>query len=190
MIDLCQWRASIGLFHSRYSGCFSLKSCGAPSNRLWSLLVGLVMAFLSQLWSELKRRVRRTNIARPATSGTVPWNDVLVEILMNFFLLLPYILLNFIVVFFAVLIADLLTKKECVLLVCVMAKAPSLSMVIGRCCLLALFLAKKLLACLVLVQLLLLLSGDVETNPGPTTGELIKILYACVLCGCYYRLVR
>ena len=70
------------------------------------------------------------------------------------------------------LIANLLSKKERVLLVCVITKAPSLSMVIRRCCLLALFLANKLSASLVLVQLLLLLSGDVETNPGPTTGEL------------------
>ena len=98
----------------------------------------------------------------------------LLQLLMNFFfLLLPiYILLNFFVLSFSVLIADLLTKKESVLLVFVTAKAPSLLMIFGRCCLLALFLAKKLLACLVLVQLLLLLSGDVETNPGPTTGEL------------------
>ena len=89
---------------------------------------------------------------------------------------------------FSVLIADLLTKKERVLLVCVMSKAPSLSMVIGRCCLLALFLAKKLLGCLALVQLLLLLSGDVETNPGPTTGKL-RCTRARPIDGCYYRLV-
>ena len=50
------------------------------------------------------------------------------------------------------LIADLLTKKERVLLVCVMAKAPSLSIVIRRCCLLALLFAKKLISCLVIAR--------------------------------------
>ena len=31
----------------------------------------------------------------------------------------------------------------------------------------------------VVVMLLLLLSGDIETNPGPTTGKCV-ILYICV----------
>ena len=71
----------------------------------------------------------------------------------------------------SVFIADMIFKKERVLLLCVTAKAPSLSMVFGRCCLLTFSLARKLVACLVVLLLLLLLSGDVETNPGPTTGE-------------------
>ena len=36
----------------------------------------------------------------------------------------------------------------------------------------------------VVVMLLLLLSGDVETNPGPTTGKYV-ILYICLAIGAW-----
>ena len=69
MVDLCQWRASIGLFHSSYSDCSSLKRSRAASNPLWFLLAAYAIAFLCLLWSVLKQGLRRTSIAAPSISG-------------------------------------------------------------------------------------------------------------------------
>ena len=70
-------------------------------------------------------------------------------------------------------------KRALLVLMCVLSapestKAPSPSMVIGRCYLLSLCVTGKVILGFVLLHLLLLLSGDVETNPGPITGERVS----------------
>ena len=77
-------------------------------------------------------------------------------------------------------------KRALLVVVCVI-RAPeatqplSPSMVIGRCYLLSLCVTGKVMAVLFVLHLLLLLAGDVETNPGPITGESVN---ACKLCSC------
>ena len=68
-------------------------------------------------------------------------------------------------------------------IVCVMrapetTKALSPLMVIGRCYLLSLCITGKFMAVFLLLHLLVLLAGDVETNPGPITGESGSISFA------------
>ena len=77
-------------------------------------------------------------------------------------------------------------KRALLVFVCVLrapesTKAPWPSMVIGRCYLLSLCVTGKVIAGFLLLHLLLLLSGDVETNPGPITGKLVSFADARTL---------
>ena len=67
-------------------------------------------------------------------------------------------------------------KRALLVLVCVKrapetTQALSPSIVIGRCYLLSLCVTGKVMAVFLVLHLLVLLAGDVETNPGPITGE-------------------
>ena len=95
---------------------------------------------------------------------------------------LDFLVVVFTTLFLSVLLVKLVTKKQeeeedCVWLVFVVVRAPSLWLVVGQGCTLAWLMAKSLIACylllemLLLLQMLLLLAGDVERNPGPVTGE-------------------
>ena len=61
----------------------------------------------------------------------------------------------------------------------VVLEASSPSMILRQCYLLSLYLTGKVMAVFLLLhlllQMLLLLSGDVETNPGPITGEQVVL---------------
>ena len=190
MIDLCQWRASIGLFNCRYSGCSSLKRCGAASNRLWPLLVGLAMAFLSQLWSTLKRRVRRTNIATPTTSGTVYTVEQLLQLVMNFFFLLLQIYITGIQLLCCVFLSvDRWSAYQKGARFVGVRNGQSPVAVDGN--------RTMLLTGLVLGQEASCLFGSSTIATSVVRGRRNEpwpyhrwALYVRVLCGCYYRLVR
>ena len=97
---------------------------------------------------------------------------------------MDFLVVAFCAFFLLVLLAKLVNKEkkekeeECFWLVFMAVRAPSLWLVTGRGCALACLMAKSLIACylllemLLLLQMLLLLAGDVERNPGPITGEL------------------
>ena len=83
---------------------------------------------------------------------------------------------------FRLAIAGLHGEEKRALLVRMCAKrAPestqplSPSMVIGRCYLLSFCITSKVMAVFLLLHLLVLLAGDVETNPGPITGESVSL---------------
>ena len=58
-------------------------------------------------------------------------------------------------------------------------QALSPSMAIGRCYVLSLCITGKVMAVFLLLHLLVLLAGDVETNPGSITGESVIMDKLC-----------
>ena len=58
------------------------------------------------------------------------------------------------------------------------ALSPSV-ILFGRCYLLSLCITGKIMAVFLLLHLLVLLAGDVETNPGPLTGESVSMDKLC-----------
>ena len=120
--------------------------------------------------------------------GAAALLHVLPIVLTSLLLFLPF--------FLSVLLVELVTKKKKeeeeevrVWLVCMAVRAPSLWLVAGQGCALVLLVGKSLIACylllemLVLAQMLLLLAGDVERNPGPITGKPMCVFVApFILC--------